>query len=256
MVRYCSIYFYDGPTALPKFCRFMMLSLILPMKGLFRDSKRVKLPFTIQQFLDVFRKYNTAFYPIQILLLALAAYIIFLSVRSQRLSGKTITIILACLWIWMGAAYHIAFFSAINKAAYVFGAVFILQGILLLFYGLIKGPSFSFHKNIYSITGALLFVYSLIVYPLIGYFSGHSFPYSPTFGLPCPTTIFTFAVFLLAKPKIPFYIAVIPLLWSVIGFSAAFSLSIYEDTGLIISGLSFAVLYFKPKRTHGDNDTL
>jgi hypothetical protein len=46
----------------------------------------------------------------------------------------------------------------------------------------------------------------------------------------------------------PGYIIVIPFLWTIIGFSAAFTLGIYEDTALIISGLLFAVLNFiKPK---------
>src|SRR5687767_10731537 len=107
----------------------------------------MKLPFTTEQFLEVFRKYNTTFYPLQAVLLLLAAYVIFLLVRNKSNSGKTITIILAAIWIWMGAAYHIAFFSVINKAAYVFGSLFILEGILLFTYGLVKSPSFDFNRD-------------------------------------------------------------------------------------------------------------
>lgn len=209
----------------------------------------MKLPFTIQQFLEVFQKYNDAVYPLQILFVLLAALTVLIAYRGGKKYQKYILFILAALWFWMGAVYHIGYFSVINKAAYLFGGVFILQSLLLLVYGLSRATSFNFQKNIHGITSALLLVYALIVYPLIGYFASHGYPYSPTFGLPCPTTIFTLAIFLLAQPRIPFYLAIVPLLWSVIGFSAAFSLGIYEDTVLIIAGLAFAVLYFlKPKR--------
>ncbi|MDQ3844847.1 MAG: DUF6064 family protein [Bacteroidota bacterium] len=208
----------------------------------------MKLPFTTEQFLEVFRKYNTTFFLLQLLFLLLAGYIIFLAVKGKRNSGKSITIIIACLWLWMGAAYHLAFFTAINKAAYLFGVLFIVQGILLLVYGLSTSPSFSFGKKTSGVTSAVLLIYALILYPLLGYLTRHGYPYAPTFGLPCPTTIFTFAMLLLAQNRWPFYMVMIPLLWSVIGFSAAFTLGIYEDTGLVVSALVFAILNFsKPK---------
>ena len=81
-----------------------------------------------------------------------------------------------------------------------------------------------------------------MIYPLIGQYSGHAYPYAPTFGLPCPTTIFTLGVLLLLPYRLPWYIAIIPILWSVIGFSAAFMLGVVEDTALILAGILFVVL--------------
>jgi hypothetical protein len=211
----------------------------------------MKLPFTIDEFLEVFRKYNTAFFPAQVLLLLLAALVIYLVIKSNKNAGKIITIVLAVFWLWMGIAYHLAFFSVINKAAYAFAALFILQGILLLNFA-VKARPFSFHRNVAGLSSAVLLIYALIIYPLLGYFEGHAYPYSPTFGLPCPTTIFTLAIFLLSEKRMPWHIIFIPLLWTVIGFSAAFTLGIYEDTALIISGLLFAVINFiKPKHPNG-----
>jgi hypothetical protein len=216
----------------------------------------MKLSFTIKQFLEVFKKYNTAVFPTQLLLVLLAACAIYFVAQAKRHPGKPITFILAGLWLWMDAVYHIGFFSVINKAAYGFGALFILEGILLFIYAFIA-PPFSFQKNIASIVSAVLLVYALIIYPLLGYIAGHGYPYSPTFGLPCPTTIFTLAVFLLADNRLPFYLIVIPLLWVVIGFSAAFTLGIYEDAMLIVSGLALVVLNLKkPKTWHLQNAAL
>ena len=107
----------------------------------------MKLPFTIDEFFEVFRKYNMAFFPAQILLLSLAAFVIYLVIKSSKNAGKIITIILAVFWLWMGVAYHLFFFTVINKAAYAFAAIFILQGILLLNFA-VKAVPFSFHRNI------------------------------------------------------------------------------------------------------------
>jgi hypothetical protein len=210
----------------------------------------MKLPFTIAQFLEVFRKYNTTFYPVQILFVLLAAFIIFLVFRKSRNSGRIITMIVAGFWLWMGAAYHIAFFSAINKAAYLFGSLFILEGILLLIFALTKSPIYPFTKDFRGFASASLVGYALIIYPVISFFSFHSYPYAPTFGLPCPTTIFTLAILLLSRKQIPIYIMLIPVLWSLIGFTASFTLGIYEDTALLFSGLIFITLNsIKSKRS-------
>ena len=64
-------------------------------------------------------------------------------------------------------------------------------------------------------------------------------------GLPCPTTIFTFGMLLLADRKLSFGILIIPLLWSVIGLSAAISLGMYEDIGLIVSAVAVVLLQLR-----------
>jgi hypothetical protein len=216
----------------------------------------MKLPFPIEQFLGVFKKYNIAVFPAQLLLVLLAACVIYFAARTNKWSGKAISFILAGLWLWVGAVYHIGFFSVINKAAYGFGALFILEGIILFIYAF-KAPLFSFQKNVASVVSTVFLVYALFIYLLLGYTAGHGYPYSPTFGLPCPTTIFTLAVFLLAVNRLPFHLIAIPLLWTAIGFSAAFKLGIYEDAMLIVSGLALAVLNLrKPKTWHLQNAAL
>jgi Family of unknown function (DUF6064) len=59
---------------------------------------------------------------------------------------------------------------------------------------------------------------------------------SPTFGLPCPTTIFTLGMLLWLDKTPPLYLLIIPLLWSLIGTVAALKLGIREDVGLLVSG--------------------
>lgn len=84
--------------------------------------------------------------------------------------------------------------------------------------------------------GALMIFFSLAVYPSLGYLIGHVYPYAPTFGIPCPTTIFTLGIFLLTDKKCPLIHLIIPGLRGLIGLSAALNLGFYEDFGLVISG--------------------
>ncbi|MHB8916687.1 MAG: DUF6064 family protein [Desulfocucumaceae bacterium] len=198
----------------------------------------MKIPFTVGQFLAVFEDYNLAIWPLQVFAYLMAVAVVYLVVKKTRHSGRIAFGVLSLFWIWVGGAYHISYFSAINKAAYIFGALFVIQGILFLAYGVFKpGIAFRPGSNIYTLVGFAFMLYAMVIYPILGYMQGHGYPQSPVFGVaPCPVTIFTFGLLLMAE-KVPKHILVIPLIWSVIGFSAAVSMGIREDFGLFAAGL-------------------
>jgi hypothetical protein len=201
------------------------------------------IPFTKDQFLNLFRDYNQSVFPVQIIFYILALYGIYLLFKNHKNKNIYISSLLAFLWFWIGIVYHIIFFSTINKAAYFFGILFIIQGLLFAIYGIFKGNiTFESRNSIYNYIGVIFILYALIIYPILGHLLGHQYPNSPTFGLPCPTTIFTFGLLLFVNKRISVFILIIPLLWSVIGFGAALNLSIYEDYGLLIAGVIGIIL--------------
>jgi hypothetical protein len=203
----------------------------------------MNLPFTIKQFMAVFEAYNLAVWPMQIVIYVLGLAAVVLAIRKTRASDRAIAGVLSFLWLWMGIAYHLASFTQINRLAYGFGALFIVEGILLLVFGVGKRTlSFRFEPSIYSLIGGLFILYALAVYPLLGGAAGHRYPAAPGFGLPCPTTIFTFGILLWTDRRVPFRLFAIPLLWSVIGFQAALLLGVPEDYGLLAAGVVGAVL--------------
>lgn len=207
----------------------------------------MKIPFKTDEFLAIFEQYNTDVWPAQIIfyLLAFASLTVVFTGYAGR--HKIISGIMAFFWIWMGAIYHILYFSSINSAAFLFGALFILQGFILGFAGLHKKRlEFTFRKDVSSVTGVIFVVYGLLIYPLLSIASGHIFPASPTFGLPCPTIIYTLGLLLLTTQRIPWFYIIIPVLWTFVGFSAALSLSMAEDYALGIAGITaVAMLYLK-----------
>jgi hypothetical protein len=210
----------------------------------------MKTPFTVDQFVEVFKTYNESVFPAQVLFYLIALATVFLVTRQSRISHRVISGILAFFWLWMGVVYHLAFFTEITGAAYFFGALFVLQSVLFLILGVVNDRlSFRFDTDGYGITGVTLIFFALFVYPVYGYFNGHVYPHSPTFGLPCPTTIFTFGVLLMTDRKVPISILIVPGIWSIIGFFAALSLGITEDFGLLAAGIVAASLLLYRNRT-------
>lgn len=208
------------------------------------------MPFTRDEFLNVFVQYNESIFPLQFLFFVFALLVLFVIIKKSKQTGVITSLILGVFWLWIGIYYHLILFAVINPAAYAFGAVFVLQGFFFIYEGVVrKNLAFKIDKSIYSYVGLLFILYALIIYPVLGSFFGHEYPANPTFGLPCPTTIFTFGILMFLSKKFPYYIISIPMIWALVGSTAAFRLSIYEDIGLLIAGVvGFTLLIFKNKK--------
>ncbi len=195
-------------------------------------------PFTVEEFLAVFATYNSAIWPLQIVaycagLLAVAA----LWHKRLRVSWL-IPVILALFWACNGIGYHFLYFSTINPLANGFAVLFVLQAILLVATAMSADKlQFVVEQNVRSAAGLSLIVYALLIYPILGMFAGHGLMAGPMFGVaPCPTTIFTIGVLLLARSRWVPWLSIIPVLWSLVGLAAALQLGIPEDLGLPIAG--------------------
>ena len=203
------------------------------------------LPFTQQQFFEVMSRYNEAVTPLQIglVLLALSAYAAMMVRR--RDSDRVISAVLAGLWLWAGLVYHFVFFRAVNPAASLFGIMFLAAAAAFAWTGVVRGRLvFDCESRARRITGHGLIAYGLVAYPLLSVLLGREFPETPTFGLPCPTTIFTVGVLAFLSAPFPRYVFAIPIAWALIGAQAAFSLGMFEDLGLLAAGLAGLWLVF------------
>lgn len=125
------------------------------------------LPFTRDPFLGVFADYNTGVWPVQVV------------------------------------AYHGIFFAQINPAVVVFGALFVVQGVLFVMAGVARRQLvFGHSAGLASTLGWVLVVYAAVLYPLLGQSTGHAYPAQPTLGItPCPVTLFSFGVLLLLRDR-------------------------------------------------------
>ena len=87
----------------------------------------MNIPFSVAQFFEIFKNYNEAIWPAQIIAYVLGGLALVLAGRTSKISGRLICGILAAFWIWIGVFYHILHFSVINPVARIFGVVFIFQ---------------------------------------------------------------------------------------------------------------------------------
>lgn len=196
------------------------------------------MPFTAGEFFEVFRRYNEAVWPLQFLLVAAGLVVVVLAIRAHPNAGRIAMLVMALLWVWMGVVYHFAFFRHINPAASLFGVASVVQAALFVWLGIrAKHITIRVRHDGVGATGALLILYALVLYPVVGLLAGHRYPAAPTFGLPCPTTIFTLGLLLWAEPPLPRWVVIIPALWSGIATVAAVQLGVPEDFGLTIAAM-------------------
>jgi hypothetical protein len=195
------------------------------------------LPFTDEQFFGVFAAYNLLLWPAALVLWVATAVVCIAWLRGSINRSPLVPALLAIHWIWVGLAYHAAFFTRINPAAWLFSGLFLVEAGLLTWYGVIRNrirfvarASFVPH----AVSWALI-AYAL-AYPIIAQAEGRAYPHVPTFAVPCPTTILTIGFLLAADPPLPRLVAVIPILWALIGGSGAFLFGVRADLVLLVAG--------------------
>lgn len=152
------------------------------------------------------------------------------------------------MWIWIGLAYHFAFFTEINKAAYLFGGLFVLQGLFFLFETFSgKKLEFDFIGKSMDYVAYFFLIFGIVIYPILLFFSENSLATTITLGLPCPSTILTFGFLMLTSTKLSKYLLIIPTLWTLAGTSAAINFGVYPDYLMPISALT-ALIYLTVRK--------
>jgi hypothetical protein len=216
------------------------------------------LPFTQEQFFSLFAQYNAGIRPVQIVACLLGLTMVTLLLRPSPAGSRVIGAGLAAMWAWTGIAYHWTYFSAINKAAFGFGALFVIQAAVFLYFGALRDRlRFGAASGPLAWLGWALVGYAALLYPLLGLGLGHPLAEIPMFGVtPCPVTIFTFGLLLLASSPVSRWILVIPFLWSLVGGSAAFLLGVPQDWLLLISGGSAFLIAGRDRAVRGQGTTV
>jgi uncharacterized protein DUF6064 len=212
-------------------------------EGTAQEASLLELPFSRDQFLDVFEAYNRA-------LVAPAAgmWLFALAVTISIVRGRDVTrwafAVQALLWAWSGVAYHAVFFARVNPAARLFAGLFVVQAAAFAWLATIEAaPRVAWRRDVRHAVALSVATYGL-AYPFVAAVAG-SYPRTPTFGVPCPTTIFTIGLLLATNP-LPRWLVIIPLMWSVVGGSAALVLDMPADAVLLLGGAVLAIYAFIP----------
>ena len=208
----------------------------------------MQLPFTREQFFDVFAAYNAALWPgVLALWIASVVMAVLLFARSPRACDRVVSALLAVHWAWSALAYHVAFFTSINPAAWFFAALFLVEAVLFVWWGTVRGSlRFAAEPSAGAPVAWALIGYSL-VYPAINAAQHGTFVRIPAFGVPCPTTIFTAGLLMRATPRAR-VLSIVPIVWSAIGGSAASLLGVRADYALPVAGFALVLSLIVPRR--------
>lgn len=208
----------------------------------------MQLPFTHDQFLDLFGDYNRALWPAVVVLWVVTLVALFQLYRQRPNASRHLAGLLGFHWAWSGLVYHLVFFRRINPAAVVFGIAFLVQAALVVWWGIARADlTFGGAPLGWRRLGIGLILYAM-AYPVLGLLFGLQSPRLPTFGIPCPTTILTAGLLLLTPGGRVRLGGVIPVLWAGVGGSAAFVLGIRADLALPIAGAFLLVRMLMPAR--------
>jgi uncharacterized protein DUF6064 len=200
----------------------------------------MQLPFTKEQFLDLFAAYNATLWPALVALWVASVVVGVRLLTSRRPVDREINALLAAHWAWSALAYHAAFFTAINPAAWIFATLFLVQAALFFWGGIVQRRlSYAACRNAWAPIAWALVAYSL-AYPGINAVQHLTVWRIPTFGVPCPTTVFTTGLLMLGAPR-SWTLSIVPVIWSLIGGSAAPVLGVRADYALPIAGLALAI---------------
>jgi Family of unknown function (DUF6064) len=209
------------------------------------------LPFTAEILFSSFEQYNRALWPLPIVAPALALASLARALRPVRHGERAIGAFLALAWLWVGLGYFILHFAALDFSAPIYGAFFVLEGLLFGWSAVVRNRlAFRGTGDLFCWCGLALGLAAALAWPLADALLGQGWASARVVGLaPGPTAVFTLGMLLLSAGRTPLHLAVIPLLWTLIAGATAWILSIPQDLVLPVVGIgAFVLMLWKNRR--------
>ena len=210
------------------------------------------LPFDADALFAGFAAQNADLWPAPLLALMLAAGQIVLAVRPLPGSDKVVGNLLAAGWLWVGLGWHVLTFADLNFAAPLYGAAFVLQGVLLAWATRRGRLAFGFRPDLSGWAGLMLAVAAVALYPLADRLGGQDWAAVRVVGLaPCPTALLTLGLLLLAPIRKPLALLIIPALWTLVAGFTGWILGLAQDAALPLAGIGALTLAVWSNRRAG-----
>jgi len=188
------------------------------------------LLFSPRTYWRLFELHNAEFWPLQIAVFILGVTMLALALRPGQWSGRTVFLILAVMWAWVGWSFLWHRYATINWAIIYVVPIFFVEAFLLIVGGKGRdpGPDRSFPR----IAGFLLVLYALFLHPLIAPSSGRPVEAMEIFGMaPDPTAIATLGIILMhaSSARVTWLLLPIPLVWCLLSGFTLLALNAWES---------------------------
>ena len=205
------------------------------------------LLFSARTYYRMFELYHREIWPAQIVALAAVVMIVVVLVRPIKHRDKVVAVTLGVAWLWAGVMFHMRRYASINWAATYFGALFVVQAILLL-----VAPITRPRSDLDVSPGrraAVAFLAAVVLPAIVGVVTERTWRQVEVFGLtPDATAIATVALLAFAAERRSFLL-VAPLMWCVIGGATLWALDSGEAWLSIIAAI-VAVASLIRRRRH------
>ena len=174
------------------------------------------LLFSSRTYYRLYEIYNAAIWPAQVAALALALGILVLVRRGN--AGRSVSAILAALWLWVAIAFHAMHYATIHTAGRHFAWAFGVEAALLAWMGAVRARiSFERPADLAGRVGLGIFLFALVVEPLASPLVGRGWRAAELFGVaPDPTAVGTLGLLLLARARRRWILMIVPALWCAI----------------------------------------
>jgi len=176
------------------------------------------LLFSPRTYYRLFELYNADIWPAQIATLALGVAILVLLRRGEVWRGQVVAAVLGVCWLWIAWAFHGDRYAAINWAATYVAVGFAVEGLLLVWAGLVRDRMRSpTGGQGMDRVGLAIVLFALVGQPLIGPVVGRAWSQVEIFGVaPDPTAVATLGVLLCTAGRAFWLLAALPIAWCVV----------------------------------------
>ncbi|MCK8516336.1 DUF6064 family protein [Methylonatrum kenyense] len=199
------------------------------------------IPFTADIYFRLLERMGEAFWPLQVLTMALGALAVVLALKDR---GRLACLLIAPVWAFVGFAFFVQRYAELNWAGGYLGYVFYGQAILLL---VTAAAGLGFDKasrrRPSTVLGAVIALAGLIGLPFMVTLTAGSWFQAEVFGIhPDPTAVVTLGLaMIILRGWVLGLIATIPAIWLLI---SALTLSVLEAPGAILVFTILAVGLF------------
>jgi len=209
------------------------------------------LLFSPRTYYRLFELYNAEIWPAQLLTLTLGAAILVLLRHDGAWRGRAVAAILAGSWLWVAWAFHFNRYATINWVATYFAAAFAVEAVLLVWTGVLRGRLLlSPPGRAVDRVGLGIFLFALVVHPLIGPLVGRDWRQVEIFGVaPDPTVVATLGLLLVVADRPPWALLVIPLVWCAVGGATLWTMGSPDALVMPLAGALALLLAVWKSRT-------
>jgi len=197
-----------------------------------------------KNYLLMLGQLNEAWWPAHVLAYALACVAPGLAAIRRPGASKLVAALLAALWLGCAGVYFLGGFSQLSPAAYVFAALFVFEGLALLWAGQRgEGLNFALRPDGAGIMGSLLILHALLAHPLLSRYLEQDWPHLGLVGMdPNPTVLFSLGLLLSTQGRLPKHLLAVPALWCFLGFLLGVEFGLRQDVIILPAGLAAAAL--------------